>query len=213
MKASNQETLIIRGMDELTEKQEVSDALIKAAPNMIENGFRLSDLRPMSRNRRAATLIGGQGRLEKRVEVLRCGKCWAYDHTAKDCKGTDRRGHCFKCGRQGHLAKDCKEEAGCPLCEKPGHRAGSGECELFRRALSVRRRESRADTKSLSIIPENRERESPGEDIDIGKGSNKTLDPGEPDSGNNKDSYILENNPESGNPIQEQTVIQTSQET
>ncbi|KAJ8955514.1 hypothetical protein NQ314_006880 [Rhamnusium bicolor] len=66
----------------------------------------------------------------------RCYKCWSYDHRAADCNGTDRTKTCYKCGKEGHAVTNCTDEEFCPLCSTAGHRAGSGRCVAFRRALS-----------------------------------------------------------------------------
>lgn len=74
-------------------------------------------------------------RVERRVRVDKCHRCWAFDHLARECMGPDRRNLCLKCGKSGHKREGCKAEEECPLCEKKGHRAGSGRCGAFKRAL------------------------------------------------------------------------------
>ena len=83
-------------------------------------------------------------KVEKRIEMRRCFKCWAYEHKAAECKGPDRTKTCNKCGKEGHRYKDCDKEEACPVCNMSGHRAGTGKCRDFRRALSKARKESRA---------------------------------------------------------------------
>ncbi|KAH1028575.1 hypothetical protein HUJ05_001920 [Dendroctonus ponderosae] len=88
--------------------------------------------------------------LEKRIMVERCIKCWSYEHSTANCNGSDRRGTCFICSKEGHVAKECKNKPQCPLCKKTGHKAGTGNCESFRRALSVSRQTLRRHTSVTS---------------------------------------------------------------
>lgn len=85
-------------------------------------------------------------RIEKRVSLNKCNKCWSYDHDTQACKGPDRRGRCLRCGVDGHMAKDCGNDEACPFCEKKGHRADSSKCPLFRKALNIARKREREKT-------------------------------------------------------------------
>ncbi|KAK4880428.1 hypothetical protein RN001_008574 [Aquatica leii] len=62
--------------------------------------------------------------LEKHVKMERCFKCWSYNHRARDCDGPDRSGRCYACGQEF-----------CIVCNKNGHKAGSGKCIIFRKSL------------------------------------------------------------------------------
>ncbi|ERL84662.1 hypothetical protein D910_02089 [Dendroctonus ponderosae] len=67
----------------------------------------------------------------------------------------DRSKLCFACGEEGHTAKGCEKETSCPICQKSGHRAGSGKCEAFKRLLF----EDRKQFKKLLYQNKNMQRE------------------------------------------------------
>jgi hypothetical protein len=82
----------------------------------------------------------GMCRVQERVEVIKCFRCWNYGHRAFECTGPDRRQNCLKCAQPGHLRKECEGESYCPLCDKKGmHEAGTSDCATFRRALGLER--------------------------------------------------------------------------
>ncbi|XP_044597239.1 uncharacterized protein LOC123273829 [Cotesia glomerata] len=78
------------------------------------------------------------------VSVLRCYKCWRFNHFAKDCKNESK---CRKCSGN-HLEKDCQEEI--IKCVnyvkmikdfkldgiKTDHCANDLECECYKRAVN-----------------------------------------------------------------------------
>lgn len=78
------------------------------------------------------------------VSVLRCYKCWGFNHFAKDCKSEQK---CRKCAGN-HLEKDCQEEVKkCINCIKmvidfklegikTDHCANDLECECYKRAIN-----------------------------------------------------------------------------
>lgn len=66
------------------------------------------------------------------VQLRRCYRCWSPDHMAARCNGPDRSKHCLKYGGLDHMVAACKENSYCPLCERAGHRAGSGACPKMR---------------------------------------------------------------------------------
>lgn len=83
-------------------------------------------------------------RLEKRLRVPRCTKCWSYDHRTDNCTGPERRENCYRCGKESHSSNECTNEEACPLCEETGHRAGTSQCLAFKAALKrVRNAERR----------------------------------------------------------------------
>ncbi|XP_071052973.1 uncharacterized protein [Onthophagus taurus] len=152
------ETLHIRGMDASTDNMEIVEAIetTLGEPNI---DLYTSELRPMKSNTQAVTVtldkkkadillktgrikIGlTRCRIEKRIKLERCFRCWDYGHTARDCKGIDRSKFCFKCGNDDHEQQACKNKEACPLCESEGHRAGTGKCKVFITALSSARKE------------------------------------------------------------------------
>ena len=58
------------------------------------------------------------------------------DHTAEECKGTDRSKACLKCTQLEHSVKECTNASYCPICNRKGHRAGNASCAKFRDALA-----------------------------------------------------------------------------
>lgn len=74
-------------------------------------------------------------KMKNYINVPKCHKCWGFDHVAKECRGPDRSRACLKCGKDGHRAEDCKDGSYCPLCQREGHRAGSGACPKMRDML------------------------------------------------------------------------------
>ncbi|XP_030761192.1 uncharacterized protein LOC115886245 [Sitophilus oryzae] len=152
------ETLFIRGIDAVTSKEEVISALKKEIADLDMTEYKLGDLRPMSNDTQAITLniiqrnanlLLNKGyinigyvrcSIEKKINVMKCRKCWEYGHDHTQCSGPNRLGKCFKCGEDGHTIKDCKNNDHCPLCQTEGHMAGSGKCKLFKTQLSRARR-------------------------------------------------------------------------
>ncbi|ENN81886.1 hypothetical protein D910_03390 [Dendroctonus ponderosae] len=47
----------------------------------------------------------------------------------------DRSKLCFACGEEGHQTRECTKEPNCPICPKKGHKAGSGNCDEFKKSL------------------------------------------------------------------------------
>lgn len=155
----------MRGMAEGTSGNEVVEAITSQC------GFRretitISQLRPNRGGTLAATVSIPAGmedrmpegsnirvglarcRVEKRLEVRKCFKCWAYDHEARECTGEDRSGACYKCGIKGHKAEECQNKERCPICDEEGHYLGSGRCSSFRNALKKARLKDKARTIS-----------------------------------------------------------------
>lgn len=157
-------TLHIRGLDATSKAADILAALKKIIGEVEGKQFKLTDLRPNIRNTQTATLIINEAdaekilrngvirvgfvncKVEKRIPITRCFRCWAFEHTSENCKGLDRSGMCFKCGKEGHTQSNCPNEEECPLCNKSGHRAGSGKCPNFRKVLNKRRTQIRAIT-------------------------------------------------------------------
>lgn len=154
------EALHLRGMDADTKIEEIKAAIDGCLEATERGSYTLSAIRPNARDTLAITIATSKAVAEKldklrtvrvgmvdcsinrRINIKRCQKCWEYGHSVSACTGVDRSKHCFKCGDAEHTAQDCRKEEWCPLCDK-GHRAGSGTCALFKRALSQARRESR----------------------------------------------------------------------
>lgn len=142
-------------MDQLATEQDVIAAVSRHCPGVTD--IKVGQFRPMAGNLLAITVtlpasaatalvrekhirVGMvRCRVDLRVEVTRCFRCWAYDHIAKSCKGPDRRDRCFNCGEAGHASKACNRPQHCLLCDKRGHAPGTVKCATFRKALDEAR--------------------------------------------------------------------------
>lgn len=76
--------------------------------------------------------------LRRSQQLLRCFKCFGYNHISKNCKaGADRSKTCWRCGVDGHLARTCKNDPKCSLCseaEGNKHPTGSIKCKAYKAA-------------------------------------------------------------------------------
>ncbi|KAJ8933806.1 hypothetical protein NQ314_013778 [Rhamnusium bicolor] len=169
------EVIHIRGLDATTDKEEIKRAIEEKIGPTSGKMIKISELRPNANHTAAVTLALGKVKadlllkdnqirtglvrckMEKRLEVKKCTRCWACDHKTADCQGPDRRSLCFKCGKERHPSKECTEEEACPMCQERRHKAGSGKCQAFRRALSRARKTNRQATRSSLDTDENNE--------------------------------------------------------
>ncbi|KAJ8932448.1 hypothetical protein NQ314_014644 [Rhamnusium bicolor] len=161
------ETIHMRGLDTTATKEEIMES-IKKTGDLHTADIRMSELRPNTRNTQAVTItlertkaeellkhpylrVGfSRANMERKINVPRCRKCWAYEHSEKDCKGPNRQNTCYKCGKEGHLAKKFVEtEISCPVCQEVGHRAGSARCMAFCRAISQIRYQANRDQNEM----------------------------------------------------------------
>ncbi|CAH1107107.1 unnamed protein product [Psylliodes chrysocephalus] len=126
-------------MEADTTAEDIKNALTIATGKWEEDN-KISELRPLGNDTLAATvtlktehadLIVEDGflqvglvkcRVEKRLTVMKCQRCWSHDHYTDHCTGPDRSNCCYKCGRSDHVAKECKNENACPLCNETGHK-------------------------------------------------------------------------------------------
>jgi hypothetical protein len=158
-------TVEIRDLDELTEEQELKNAL-RGILQTPDEGRSILLLGPNSAGLKMAVVtmeedearillslgsikIGFTNcRIRRRVTVLKCYRCQEFGHLSRNCTGEDRSKLCYKCGGQGHKKKECQRGAHCPLCEKAGvaernHIAGSGKCSVFRTILEAEKTKAR----------------------------------------------------------------------
>jgi hypothetical protein len=153
----------LKGLDPIAEEADISEALRKLNFRYPEQ-VNIKSLRPTYQGEQMATIIlnevdartlGKENGIRvglsickaiERIEVIRCYRCWEYDHIAKNCQKEDRSKKCRKCAGNDHLSKDCKETDYCPICVKQGHQAGTSKCHLFREALK-RARDTRVPRK------------------------------------------------------------------
>ncbi|CAH2228339.1 jg7208 [Pararge aegeria aegeria] len=154
-------TLHIKDIDSIADIEEVRTAVLDTnivqSPDILE----VRSLRPMKNGNQIATIVldktDGEGILKinrlriglsicqvyQRIDVLKCYRCWSYDHIAAKCTGEDRSLKCHCCAQEGHLARNCTNEAFCPLCNTEGHSSGSGRCKFFHQALARTNRRRR----------------------------------------------------------------------
>ncbi|XP_075156975.1 uncharacterized protein LOC142230218 [Haematobia irritans] len=82
--------------------------------------------------------------------VLRCFKCWGFNHTAKYCKNDGQI--CAKCSQTGHTYRECRNSSKCINCVKAkerlrladidiGHDSRSEDCPVLirRRKMETER--------------------------------------------------------------------------
>ncbi|KAH1000556.1 hypothetical protein HUJ04_012865 [Dendroctonus ponderosae] len=143
-KQKAREPIHIRGLESQGSKEDAVAALRRKFDQIKEDDYSLSDLRPNINNTQAVTLMIDRGMakellcekrikiglvmcsMETRINLQRCSRCWNYGHQRQKCTGTDRFKLCFACGEAGQKTRECTKEPSCPICQKKGHRAGSG---------------------------------------------------------------------------------------
>lgn len=163
------EIIYIRGIDALTSREEVVEALEAKLGNMKDTNYEIGELRPGLFDTQAVTIKAGNEvieklsrekalrigmvlcSIEKHVKLNRCPKCWTYGHRPSVCGGPDRSKLCFKCGKEGHAGAECRNDEHCPICNKTGHKAGTGRCPEFRKALQVGRKKEK-EIKQMSVL-------------------------------------------------------------
>lgn len=159
---TQEEDLEIKDIDETTTKEEVFDALLKAAGDNCKITMEtIKSLRKAYGGTQTASIrldttiskkiIGEKGkikigwvncRIRRSEKPTKCFKCWHYGHLASKCRNQiDRANLCVKCGRPGHKIADCTHDAHCILCKVNGnkentdHIAGSNRCPVFKEAI------------------------------------------------------------------------------
>ena len=152
-------TIELRDLDEITTKQEISDALGKqfAITNLSESvvkrmrkgfgGTQTAEIRLPAETAMKLIAVGKIKigwticKFRELIQPRQCYRCTEFGHFARDCKNIDKSDICWKCGEKGHLAKTCNKEPQCMHCNEengalPNHMAGSYRCPVFRRALN-----------------------------------------------------------------------------
>lgn len=103
---SDIEVLHLKELDALTTQPEVIEALEEyLCPN---SSYKVGELRPMAKNTQAVTITTTKSnaaallknkllriglincRVEKRIQLQKCTKCWSYDHRSDKCTDPDR---------------------------------------------------------------------------------------------------------------------------
>lgn len=148
-------TLQIRDLDEVTEKEEIVEAVATAVDGTdresvivraLREGFGGTQMAVVTVPSNVARKLLVTGKLKvgwvvcrvrQKVDVVRCFRCQRFGHISLDCKGPDRSKLCRLCGQEGHLAKDCKGDPFCFICSERGekggasHILGSAKCPSF----------------------------------------------------------------------------------
>ncbi|XP_026683799.1 uncharacterized protein LOC113469939 [Diaphorina citri] len=143
--------MIIAGMDAVTTKEEIEEALsqkLGADASKIE----IKSIHTNRVSEKVATLgmsvdiahklagsikIGwSMCRIKEKVSVPRCTNCLKLGHTMRNCKSKLKlEKQCMRCTKQGHESKECTNQSFCPTCNKEGHRADSMSCPTYRRMV------------------------------------------------------------------------------
>ena len=87
-------------------------------------------------------------RVQERIEIEKCYKCWDYGHKADKCSGEDRGERCRNCAQEGHMRKTCTSDSYCPLCNE-AHEVGSRDCQRFKKALAAATRKGYRNQNSV----------------------------------------------------------------
>ena len=171
---SKRKVIHVKGMDAITSKEEVLAAIVRETGAEKET-VRVGEMRPFYGSSKAVTIVVPEkeaeklvkkGRLrieynwcrvEMRVDLIQCYRCWRYGHTAVLCEAPeDRSGDCKNYGEGGHMRKNCDKEKQCPICEVKGHSAGTGACRETRRALRRAREEEIKGAGETRKVQENK---------------------------------------------------------
>ncbi|XP_015436990.1 PREDICTED: uncharacterized protein LOC107192286 [Dufourea novaeangliae] len=165
-RAGPKKVLHIKDLDKNTTEEDVKEAIIKELPETYREEITIKALRPAYGDRQNVTVIiteekatkllnrgriaigWSECRVIEREEIVRCFRCWGYNHRAKDCKGQDMSGACRKCTIKGHNADNCKGLTRCALCETDGHTTGSTRCPEYRRAFKENRQKRIEERKT-----------------------------------------------------------------
>lgn len=159
--------LHLRGMEADTTLEDIKLSITEIIGKWEEEN-KISELRPLNNDTLAATItlsandaekVLKEGpiriglvkcKVEKRLNIRRCQRCWSHDHYSDACNGPDRSKNCFKCGQSDHSSKDCKKEEACPLCTTSGHKMGTMKCPKFKFALKNGRLEERNKNSTVT---------------------------------------------------------------
>lgn len=154
--------LHVKGLDEVTNKADVEDAISKLIPLGTEP-IEIRALRPAYGNRQNATVILSEKsanilielgkikvgwtncRLVERKFEMKCHRCWETGHTKAECNGPNRQNLCLRCGKDGHKVAQCENVAFCLNCNKEGHQTSN-------RCLKTRARKSRSTPEIVKNI-------------------------------------------------------------
>ena len=148
---TSETTIQLKNLDEVTEKNEVAQALKEQCK--IEVPEEAVYLRKGPSGTQVATvrLPGADGNKALQFAKLKigwsicpvsiyqppdvCYRCFQKGHKSWSCTGPDRSDMCRRCGGAGHMSRECKKPPKCLLCAgKPDdkHMMGSAKCVASR---------------------------------------------------------------------------------
>uniref|UniRef100_A0A8D8SPT8 CCHC-type domain-containing protein n=1 Tax=Cacopsylla melanoneura TaxID=428564 RepID=A0A8D8SPT8_9HEMI len=147
-------TLIISGMDEVTTKEEILEAVNKKIGRDETGKLSIQSLYSNRSGEQVATIetpknlaaeiletpnikIGWSScRVKEKVSIVRCTNCLRMGHTGRACKSKKTQAaRCLKCTQEGHTVKDCNNESYCLTCARSGHRSDSMSCPKYRKLI------------------------------------------------------------------------------
>jgi len=164
-------TLLIRGIDAMATIEEIRESFvsicrpehtekIKMTVNKNIRGEQTAVLTMVSTdadkalNLRSVRIGFSDCRMQERIKVDRCFKCWQFGHNARACQDqvVNMSNCCFKCGQPGHHKSTCPSKVEfCPTCGVEGHQSATGGCRSYREAMSKERRRRRDSVPSASV--------------------------------------------------------------
>lgn len=142
---TSKKVIHIKGLDGITNTEEVRDAISRLLATEEEN-IEIRALRPAYGGRQNVTAILKSEDADKCIQMrnikigwtncriierkpeTKCHRCWTAGHLKTECTGPDRTKLCLKCAKPGHKAADCKNTAYCVHCNQQGHQSSSQKC-------------------------------------------------------------------------------------
>ncbi|XP_078051863.1 uncharacterized protein LOC144478013 [Augochlora pura] len=164
--------LHFRQIDGDANVEDVRNAILKQYPEANQERITVKALRPAAAGRQNATVIVSSALAEKltkgrtlkigwgkcsikpREEITQCFRCREYGHIVKDCVGPDRSQLCRKCGEDHHTYNCKSTELKCIICQVKGHKEGSQQCPIYRKAILDSRRK-RMSSQAISETEQN----------------------------------------------------------
>ena len=133
-------TLHIKDIESSVNKTEIEEILCNTSKIEKKDNLEVKSIRPDRSGNQTATVqmpekeamvliklgklrIGlSRCRVQERINVEHCCKCWGYHNKADTCENDNRSEKCRNCAGTGHREKDSIKPAFCPLCKCEGTR-------------------------------------------------------------------------------------------
>lgn len=108
----------VSGMDAITNKDKIENHLRQIQG--VNGEINIASLRPGYANTQTAVVIVNKEsaeqlnkikyvriglpncKIQQKVQIEKCYRCWGAGHNARECNGTDRSKSCLNCGEEGH---------------------------------------------------------------------------------------------------------------